>query len=278
MQVIHIENETPIQTLGHSSKGNQLKWKIGNNWIKADGFGYESLSEIVVSKMLGQTDIEEYVEYVPVKVWWQDREYDGCMSENFREEGWELVTVERLYRLMTGLSLAAQLAKFGEVQDRIAYMVDFVRNLTGLTGFGQYLATMLELDAVFLNEDRHTNNIAFLYHSKKAEYRYCPYFDFGAGLYSDILGDYPLEKSVEKCESLISAKPFSADFDLQAEEARKLYPGGFHFSCSKNDLLKLWEGIKKEYESCSVRKEAHLITERVDEVLHRQFRKYAYLF
>lgn len=278
MQVVHIENEIPIQTWGHSSKGNQLKWKVGNNWIKADGFGYESLSEIVVSKMIEQTDIEEYVHYVPIKVLWQNREYDGCMSENFREEGWELVTVERLYRLMTGLSLAAQLAKFSDVEDRIACMVEFVRNLTGLTAFGQYLATMLELDALFLNEDRHTNNIAFLYHSKKNEYRYCPYFDFGAGLYSDILGDYPLDKSIEECESLISAKPFSADFDLQAEAARKLYPGGFRFSSNKKDLFGLWKEIRKEYESNSVRKEVHMITERVEEVLHRQFRKYSYLF
>ena len=33
---------------------------------------------------------------------------------------------------------------------------------TGLTGTGPYLTTVLELDCFFLNEDRHTNNLAVI--------------------------------------------------------------------------------------------------------------------
>ena len=33
----------------HTSKGNQPKWHIGDNWYKADHMGYEALSEYVVS-------------------------------------------------------------------------------------------------------------------------------------------------------------------------------------------------------------------------------------
>ena len=34
-----------IQT---SSKGNQTKWVVGDYFIKADTFGYESIAEIIV--------------------------------------------------------------------------------------------------------------------------------------------------------------------------------------------------------------------------------------
>ena len=35
-------NKIPVQeTEGHTSKGNQLKWKLGDQWYKADHMGYE---------------------------------------------------------------------------------------------------------------------------------------------------------------------------------------------------------------------------------------------
>ncbi len=34
--------------------------------------------------------------------------------------------------------------------------------MTGLTDFGFYMVKMLTVDALFLNEDRHTHNIAVL--------------------------------------------------------------------------------------------------------------------
>ena len=46
-------NKIPVQeTEGHTSKGNQLKWKLGDQWYKADHMGYEGLSEVLVSLSL----------------------------------------------------------------------------------------------------------------------------------------------------------------------------------------------------------------------------------
>lgn len=36
-----------VTTERHSSKGNQLKWKDGEIWYKADYTGYEGLSEYI---------------------------------------------------------------------------------------------------------------------------------------------------------------------------------------------------------------------------------------
>ena len=46
---------------GHSSKGNQLKWEQDGWWYKADAFGYESLAEVVVSRLLAQSNIPDAV-------------------------------------------------------------------------------------------------------------------------------------------------------------------------------------------------------------------------
>lgn len=74
--------------------------------------------------------------------------------------------------------MAKNLLKYDDVKDKISHTVDFIENKTGLKNVGKYITAMLELDAFFLNEDRHTNNIAFILNDDTGEYRFCPYFDF----------------------------------------------------------------------------------------------------
>ena len=45
-------------------------------------------------------------------------------------------------------------------------MVEQVERITEIEGFGKYITAMLEIDAFFVNEDRHTNNIAVIYNEK----------------------------------------------------------------------------------------------------------------
>jgi len=279
MKEICIDEKVPLSSTGHSSKGNQLKWETDGLWYKADGLGYEGLSEVVVSHFLEHARFApsfDFVRYEPVLIMWQNRKYDGCVSRNFRKEGWQIITVEKLYRRMTGLSIAGEMAKYSETEDRILLLVRFVRNTAGLEEFGKYLTGMLELDAFFLNEDRHTNNIAVLYNPKEEVFDYCPYFDFGAGLYSDILGDYPLSKDAEACEKIITAKPFSNSFDKQTDTAEELFGNTVHFTADRKALLEVWGKIRKEYVGGSVRPEADKIAQRVEDVLRMQIRKYGY--
>ena len=74
-----------------------------------------------------------------------------------------LIPLEKLYRQNTGDSLAISLAAFSEPAERIRFLAAQLENMTGIQNFGAYLTAMLEIDAFFLNEDRHTNNIAVLY-------------------------------------------------------------------------------------------------------------------
>ena len=41
MEIIDLSKLEPQETLNHTSKGNQLKWKCDGYWYKADHMGYE---------------------------------------------------------------------------------------------------------------------------------------------------------------------------------------------------------------------------------------------
>lgn len=48
----NLDNHSPFHKTGHTSKGDQRKWKVGDRWYKVDYMGYESLAEVLVSHFL----------------------------------------------------------------------------------------------------------------------------------------------------------------------------------------------------------------------------------
>lgn len=174
MDIINLDavEQEPIQ--GYTSKGDQPKWQMNGKWYKADHMGYEALAEVLVSQLLKQSNVPNFVEYKPVLIQYQGKEIPGCASKNFRRKDEMLVPFERLHRAYKGRGLAAALGEINEPQERIRYTVDFIEQTTGLTDIGAYLTLLLELDAFFLNEDRHTNNLAVIRNEKTKEFRLCP--------------------------------------------------------------------------------------------------------
>ena len=75
MQIIEMRTANVDISIGHSSKGNQLKWEQDGWWYKADAFGYESLAEVVVSRLLLQSSIQKTVVYEPVLIRYKGKEY-----------------------------------------------------------------------------------------------------------------------------------------------------------------------------------------------------------
>ena len=111
-----------------------------------------------------------------------------------------------MYRRYTGESLAVKLSDFVDVSERIQYMVTQVEEITKIENFGAYLTAMLEIDAFFMNEDRHTNNIAVIYNEETQKYELSPFFDQGLCMFADINQDYPIDQSLEYCLEKIEAK------------------------------------------------------------------------
>ena len=76
------------------------------------------------------------------------------------------------------------------------------------------LTKTLAFDALILNEDRHTNNLLFLYHFKLDTWKLAPLFDHGLSLLSDVK-DYPLGVDINILKRKVKAKPFNTNFKKQ---------------------------------------------------------------
>ena len=269
MYEIDLTGRDTILTEGHTSKGNQPKWRIEDDWYKADHMGYETLAEVLTSRLLVRSNIQNHVRYEPVLIHTDSKTHIGCKSTNFQQNDEILVPLERLYRAYFGRSLAQKLAAIGDVEEQIRFTVEFVEDTTQLSNVGQYLSTLLELDALILNEDRHTNNIAVLRNEKTGQYRLCPIFDNGLSFLSD-LKDYPLDADLYANIGKVDAKPFSRDFMMQTEAASALYGSHLHFDVKHQDVDGLFEGLEEYY--------SEEILNRARGVLLEQMRKFQHLF
>ncbi len=269
MNFIDMTKYDLIKTKATSSKGNQMKWLLDNIWYKQDHMGYEGLCEVVASTLLTKSDVENFVKYEPAKIKYKLTEKSGCYSCNFKGSDEIIVTLEHLYKKYRGTSLSSDLAKISDVKERIQYTVEFVEEITKIKNAGAYFACLLQLDAFFLNEDRHTNNIAFIFNEKTETYSFAPYFDFGLSLLADT-NDYPLNADIFDCMKYIKAKPFSEDFDEQADAAAQLYGNSVIFKFTSQDIDNVLSNLNEYYESETLN--------RVKELLMQQKRKYSYLF
>ena len=253
-----------------SSKGNQLKWENKGIWYKADYTGYEGLAEYMISHLLKKSTLaeNEFTCYDLEKIKYGTVIYNGVKSKNFLSEDWQIITLERLFKSFFGESLYKALYRIPEHEERLHFLVQQVERMTGLQKFGIYMNKLLTIDALFLNEDRHTHNIAVLMNGK-GDYAYCPIFDNGAGLLADTTMDYPLSGDVYRLMDNVQSKTICSEFDEQLDISEALYKTNLKFNFTKKDvteLLKNAEVYPKE------------IRNRVETIIFAQMRKYSYLF
>lgn len=223
MRVIHYCDLTYINST--SSKGNQEKYHIDNEWIKTDYLGYEGASEFLASEILKCSNIKEFVPYRIEKAEIENRhgmlqKRNICVSKDFLLPGEEIITLEKLLRQKYGSSFEKEI-QGKSIKEAISNIVNLVEKATGISDYGKHLTQMLEFDAFILNEDRHSQNIAFIYGN--GVYKPCPIFDNGAAFLSDTSRDYPLDEKTNKLVSFVDAKPFSSSFEKQVRACQELY-------------------------------------------------------
>lgn len=259
-----------ISSSSATSKGNQQKWLAGQNWYKADYMGYEGLCEVVISELLQKSNVKDFVIYHPIKIEFNEKTVNGCRSESFRDKNQDIITLERLSRMHLGYSFTRELLKYENTADKIQRTVNFIESVTDLKNIGEYITFILELDAFFLNEDRHTNNIAFIVNIETKKYKLCPYFDFGLSLLADTAKDYPMGNNEIDYINQIKAKPFSLHFDEQADCAASLYGSQLKLFFNKQDVNAALDKLREYY--------SEDIISRVRNLIFNQMRKYQYMF
>lgn len=253
-----------------SSKGNQLKWENEGIWYKADYTGYEGLAEYVISHLLKLTNLNEgeYVLYEPEQIKYKRQIYNGVRSRAFIDEDWQIITLERLFKNVYNESLTSVLWHMSDVKERLEFLVNAIKNITGLNNWGEYICRLFTIDAFFLNEDRHMHNIAVLMNGK-GEYKYCPVFDNGAGLLSDTTMDYPMEQDIYQMISEVKSKSVSQNFDEQLDVAENLYGQNLQFLFTKKNVSDIVNNA--DMYPPEERK-------RVELIIYSQMNKYKYLF
>ena len=268
--MVELFEQDERQNNRQSSKGNQLKWNNNGIWYKADYTGYEGLAEYMISHLLLKSSLrqDEFVLYEPEQIRYKDAVYSGVKSNDFLEKDWQLITLERLFMTFFGQSLYQSIFKISDPEKRLIFLVEQVERVTNLSDFGVYMNKLFTMDAFFLNEDRHTHNIAILM-NKDGRFSYSPIFDNGAGLLADTSLDYPLGKDVYLQVKEVRAKTISADFDEQLDLSEKLYGNHLKFHFHAKDISDLLDGI-----SIYSQEEK----DRVRDILLSQMKKYAYLF
>lgn len=248
-----------------SSKGNQEKWydPEENCWYKLDQFGYEALTETVVSALLELSGIEKdtpftFVRYHMERLHVHGRERTGCSSKNFLQPGQALITVNRLLSNHLGRPLREKLTRLSSDKKRIAYLAEATAEVADLELFPQYLTLLFEVDALFCNDDRHLNNIAVL--EQNGQYDYCPIFDNGAGLLSNVQLS-PMDIVPPALISTLRARPFNTTFTRQMNTAKGLY--GAQLSMPKLSASKIREVLRPILEYYPPR-DRGIISDRVE--------------
>ncbi len=226
MTVKFVTKEKVAET---SSKGNQEKWKDGGRWYKLDMFGYEGLAETVISRLLEHSSIEadtpfRFVRYQMERMNVHGRDRNGSSSEDFLNPGESIITLAQLFK-RDGRPLGETLNRLPSDKKRIAWLAEETAALTGLEMFPRYLTLLFEIDALFLNDDRHLNNIAVL--EKGSRFDYCPIFDNGAGLLSDTQ-TAPMDIDPKALIRSAVARPFNTTFNRQVIHARNLFGPQLH--------------------------------------------------
>lgn len=201
------------------SRGNQAKWCKDGLWYKQDSFGYEGLVEEMTSRFMKCVQAVDCVQYS--STWIKRKNLEpmrGCVSANFLLADSEYVSIDQLINLN-----AAQIqknVKHQSTQYHIAYLLNYLNEVTGIDLSGYLLSTLL-VDAIILNEDRHMKNLGVLYNRERNTYQLCPLFDHGLSLLSDVMAyaSEPIAVSVARVKS----RPFSTSFDKQVSAALELH-------------------------------------------------------
>jgi hypothetical protein len=240
MEIIHIPADA-VRIISTSSKGDQSKWRVGHKWVKQNTRGYEGQAEVLASLVLAHSTLQksDYVLYHPCQIILPDGETSvGCYSHDFRGKLQE-VTLERLFEANFTSTDPILNDKSLSTNEKFEQIMQQVQSFTGLDVRHQ-IAQLLAFDALILNEDRHTNNILFLYNPVEQTWQLAPIFDNGLSLLSDEK-DYTPGKPLTILKRKVKAKPFNSSFSKQLN----LYTGPAFID--KQALLKTIEASEMDF-------------------------------
>ncbi len=174
-------------------KGQKTYYKLSNFDSEKGIVGHECVNEIIVDRLLSILDIE-HLNYQLIHA---DVEIDGktyetwlCASKDFKQSGKSKSALDNYYQA----NATAGMSRY-----------DFCK----VNGWQKYIDTMLAVDYLIMNRDRHGANIEVLRNARKKTLRIAPLFDHGLSLLCSCTNENEIK-----------------DFDISLDRPCQNYIGG----------------------------------------------------
>lgn len=162
------------------SKGSSLKYYRDGYYYKVNSVGNEGFCEYLVSRVLSYSSIPNnlFVYYNYCRI----NGLLGCRSKSFLDRDEDFITMEKVYQNLGGSRLADQLMYLPNASERLDFILGLVGRYVNVKHYRNYLGTLLQLDLLILNTDRHTSNYGIIFNASTGKCRIPPIFDNGMSL------------------------------------------------------------------------------------------------
>ncbi len=225
--------------------GKKKYYKLSNYDSRKGIIGHECINEIIIDRLLSILDVEHLnYELINADIIVDGKEFNTylCASYDYKKKGESKVALDNYYDInkQTGES-----------------PLDFCKRM----GWGKSIDTMLAIDYIILNRDRHGANIEILRNSRAHTIRLAPMFDHGLSLmYSchndasikkfDILSDLP-------CNNYIGSRSCLENLGL-IQSRNSVFPN----TLTSDDKDTIFDGLEKIVSDTFINKTWEMIFER----------------
>lgn len=228
-----------------SLDGVKKYYKLSNFDPVKGIIGHECINEIIVDRLLTILGVEHLnYELINADIEIEDKIYSTylCASQDFKKRGESKIALDDYYRTN---------AEKGESH------YDFcVRE-----GWKEYIDTMVAVDFLILNRDRHGANIEVLRNARAHTLRIAPLFDHGVSLLYSCISDYEAAKfdiiKDKRCQNFIGGYSCYENLGL-IKEKREIFSN--KLKSTDKDIL--FEGLENILSDIFIDKIWNMIYER----------------
>lgn len=187
--------------------GEKVYYKLSNYDSEKGIVGHECINEIIVDRLLAILGVE-HLEYQLIHA---DIEIEGevhdtwlCASKDFKNKGETKAALDNYYQINKKPN-----------ETRYEFCVN--------NGWQKYIDTMLAVDYLILNRDRHGANIEVLRNRNNHTLRIAPLFDHGLSFLCSCYGDEEVQKfdvlEDRPCQNFIGSRSTLENLNLISEKS-----------------------------------------------------------
>lgn len=182
--------------------GEKVYFKLSNFDSEKGIIGHECINEIIVDRLLDILGVEHLAyQLIHVDIEVEGKIYETwiCASKDFKMRGETKSALDNYYQI-------------NKIDNESHY--DFCKN----HGWQNYIDTMLAIDYLILNRDRHGANIEILRNARMQSFRIAPLFDHGLSLLCSCYGDDEIDRfdvlEDKPCQNFIGSRSTLDNLEL----------------------------------------------------------------